>query len=374
MFAIRLLRMESNSPWGFRLAGGREYGQPLSIMRVTPGSLAERGGLQTNDRVLRIGNKDAQVLTHQEAQQAVVNCRNELDLDVIREDNKPMAAQPQLTEDKWGPPMLAGGSGFTSPPPHQRLESGSSFDSSSNFSTPRQSTVTAPKPCYAQEEMPMPKLSQENPAPMPKRAPPPKNVRGSGRRGQTVQRQSVSSAGQPPLCGGCGVLIRGPFLLALDKAFCPNHFLCSVCNRGLEDCGFVEEDGKLYCEADYARLLAPNCARCGQVALGQIVKALDRTWHPHCFLCTHCRAPLQGQDFHVEDGAPYCQSDWQELFKTKCTGCKFPIEPCDRFIDALGGQFHAECFVCATCQCGLEGKPFQTRDNKAYCKKHTRAF
>lgn len=39
-------------------------------------------------------------------------------------------------------------------------------------------------------------------------------------------------------------------------------------------------------------------------------------------------------------------TDWQRLFQTKCTGCTFPVEPGDRWIEALDANWHSECFVC----------------------------
>ena len=39
--------------------------------------------------------------------------------------------------------------------------------------------------------------------------------------------------------------------------------------------------------------------------------------------------------------------DWAQLFQTKCYGCQFPIEPGDRWVEALGQNWHSECFNCS---------------------------
>ena len=41
-------------------------------------------------------------------------------------------------------------------------------------------------------------------------------------------------------------LCRGPFITALGKTWCPNHFVCSMdsCRQSLQDVGFVEEKSK----------------------------------------------------------------------------------------------------------------------------------
>ena len=63
---------------------------------------------------------------------------------------------------------------------------------------------------------------------------------------------------------------RGPFVLALDKSWCPDHFVCSNpnCLAPLVDTGFVEEDGQLFCERDYQQYFAPRCHKCGQAIMG----------------------------------------------------------------------------------------------------------
>ena len=63
---------------------------------------------------------------------------------------------------------------------------------------------------------------------------------------------------------------RGPFVLALDKTWCPNHFVCANphCKCDLVGIGFVEEGGQLFCERDYEQYFAPRCAKCGGSIMG----------------------------------------------------------------------------------------------------------
>ena len=66
------------------------------------------------------------------------------------------------------------------------------------------------------------------------------------------------------VCNNC----RGPFVLALNKSWCPNHFTCSKCNSELVNMGFVELNGSIYCENDYESFFAPKCAKCRQAIIG----------------------------------------------------------------------------------------------------------
>lgn len=53
------------------------------------------------------------------------------------------------------------------------------------------------------------------------------------------------------------------------------------------------------------------------------MNALDKTWHPACFVCAECGCAISSGAFHVEDGLPYCMKGKADiLFKSclfKCT-------------------------------------------------------
>lgn len=59
-------------------------------------------------------------------------------------------------------------------------------------------------------------------------------------------------------------LYRGPFITALGRIWCPEHFICvnATCRRPLQDIGFVEENGQLYCEFCFEQYIAPACDKC----------------------------------------------------------------------------------------------------------------
>jgi hypothetical protein len=192
-----------------------------------------------------------------------------------------------------------------------------------------------------------------------------------GRAGE-AKSMPAAGGGRIPVCNTCHVQIRGPFISALEKTWCPSHFICAnpQCGAELINVGFVEEEGQLYCETDYEKFLAPRCGKCGNAIVGEVVNALKDTFHMNCFLCVQCKQPIGTGSFHIEDGKVYCPKDWAQMFQTKCYGCQFPIEPGDRWVEALNENWHSECFNCSTCQCNLEGQPFFAKQGKPYCKKH----
>ncbi|KAI6229614.1 PDZ and LIM domain protein Zasp [Aphelenchoides besseyi] len=185
--------------------------------------------------------------------------------------------------------------------------------------------------------------------------------------------QLLNHTGQTPRCEFCNKDISGSFVLATGKTWCQEHFRCAnaICNRQLLDCGFVEEDGKKYCEKCFETLIAPACAKCGLPITADCLNALQRQWHPECFTCQHCRRPFGNTAFYLENGQPYCEKDWNQLFTTKCVSCKFPIEAGDRWIEAIGSAFHSNCFNCHSCNVNLEGQNFYARDGHPFCRAHS---
>ncbi|XP_062991952.1 PDZ and LIM domain protein 5 [Elgaria multicarinata webbii] len=186
-----------------------------------------------------------------------------------------------------------------------------------------------------------------------------------------IQRAEHIPAGKrTPMCAQCNQVIRGPFLVALGKSWHPEEFNCAHCKTSMAYIGFVEEKGALYCEGCYEKFFAPECARCQRKILGEVINALKQTWHGSCFVCVACHKPIRNNVFHLEDGDPYCETDYYALFGTMCHGCEFPIEAGDRFLEALGSTWHDTCFVCSVCCESLEGQSFFSKKDKPLCKKH----
>lgn len=102
------------------------------------------------------------------------------------------------------------------------------------------------------------------------------------------------------------------------------------------------------------------------------LKAMGKTFHPECFVCAYCGKIFANSPFYLEDGLPYCEEDWNELFTTKCVSCGFPIEAGDRWVEALNNNYHSQCFNCTLCKNNLEGKGFFVKAGKPFCKSHAR--
>nr|CAI5847512.1 unnamed protein product [Callosobruchus analis] len=194
------------------------------------------------------------------------------------------------------------------------------------------------------------------------------------RRGRGVLNAAALAGARIPLCASCSMQIRGPFITALGKIWCPNHFICATpsCRRPLQDLGFVEEKGQLYCEYCFEKYLAPTCAKCSTKIKTDCLKAIGKNFHPECFNCVYCGKLFGNSSFFIEDGSPYCEADWNELFTTKCFACGFPVEAGDRWVEALNNNYHSQCFNCTMCKKNLEGQSFFAKGGRPFCKNHAR--
>ncbi|XP_065207620.1 PDZ and LIM domain protein Zasp isoform X5 [Planococcus citri] len=195
------------------------------------------------------------------------------------------------------------------------------------------------------------------------------------RRGKGVWNpQNQTPGARIPLCAQCSSQIRGPFITALGKIWCPEHFICvnKTCRRSLLDIGFVEEPSGLHCEYCFEKYLAPTCGKCSRKIKGDCLNAIGKHFHPECFVCAYCNKLFGNSPFFLEEGLPYCENDWNELFTTKCFACGFPIEAGDRWVEALNNNYHSPCFNCTTCKSNLEGQSFYAKGGRPFCKSHAR--
>nr|XP_049703021.1 PDZ and LIM domain protein Zasp isoform X6 [Helicoverpa armigera] len=274
--------------------------------------------------------------------------------------------------------------------------SSSLFSPSSNLSGPKpfgSSIGSAYSPSLSPRSAPMsPARPVAAPAPAPVSAPQPAapfapsssvgaaargktfGVSSAPKRGRGVLNKAALPGSRVPLCASCNGHIRGPFITALGRIWCPEHFICvnATCRRPLQDIGFVEENGQLYCEFCFEQYIAPACDKCHAKIKGDCLNAIGKHYHPECFNCVYCGKLFGNNPFFLEDGLPYCEADWNDLFTTKCFACGFPVEAGDRWVEALNNNYHSQCFNCTVCKKNLEGQSFFAKGGRPFCKTHAR--
>ncbi|XP_043646808.1 fibrous sheath CABYR-binding protein isoform X4 [Drosophila teissieri] len=84
---IKMCRFD-NVPWGFRLVGGADYDYPLTVVKVTEGSIADEAGLRVEDIIVRINDTAATPLTHDESHRLIMNSGSVFYFGVYRENEE----------------------------------------------------------------------------------------------------------------------------------------------------------------------------------------------------------------------------------------------------------------------------------------------
>ncbi|XP_063347298.1 PDZ and LIM domain protein 7 isoform X4 [Pelmatolapia mariae] len=353
--------LSGSPPWGFRLQGGKDFNMPLTVSRLTPGGKAAQAAIDVGDWVVAIGDANAEEMTHVEAQNKIREAAGSLTLTLSRPSKAGGDQKMEAHYNLEPTPSPAKAQAANKPD-----ESTSAAAAAPKISAPSCRPPWVSDPNFADRFRPD-KVStvvtqHQKPA-----QPTPMESRSSILQ---AAQQAPEDSGRTPICGACNKIIRGRYLVALGRSWHPEEFTCSQCKAVLEEGGFFEERGAVYCTKCHDNRYAPNCAKCKKKIIGEIMHALKMTYHVQCFKCAACKNPIRNQAFYMEEGEPYCERDYEKMFGTKCHGCDFKIDAGDRFLEALGYSWHDTCFVCALCQINLEGKTFYSKKDKPLCKGH----
>lgn len=116
---------------------------------------------------------------------------------------------------------------------------------------------------------------------------------------------SVRKKRAPKLCTACTKPIARDGRLAMGKPWHHDCFKCSHCHQVLEE--FIERDGRPLCVADFNSLYGNRCGGCGEIIQGQYIQAMNRYWHAGHFRCCVCNSNIQG-GFIERDDKPLCGS------------------------------------------------------------------
>lgn len=153
----------------------------------------------------------------------------------------------------------------------------------------------------------------------------------------------------------------------------PQCFLCAQCFQQFPDGVFYEYDGRKYCEHDFNVLFAPCCGRCTEFVVGRVIKAMNASWHPDCFLCELCNCCLADAGFIKNAGRALCREcNAKEkalgMGKYVCHKCHSIIE--EGHIKFKGEAYHPYHFNCHNCEVELNADA-REKGGELYCLRFT---
>jgi len=194
----------------------------------------------------------------------------------------------------------------------------------------------------------------------------------------------ASEKGDPPanVCHTCKEPITNKkFLKVGSLLFHQDHFTCAECKVPLHGKAFKPRDGpeglKFYCIKDYVDKFCPTCKHCGgKITEGRAIQAFGGYYHPEHFVCKICEQPFsESGKYYEHNNDPYCHQHHIEVTRIKCGQCG---EPISKEIDRVAIEdksFHKQCLVCFHCSKPLGDTDTVFQNNsKIYCRDDYLSF
>ncbi|TNM99728.1 PDZ and LIM domain protein 1 [Takifugu rubripes] len=297
--------MQGPGPWGFRLVGGKDFEQPLTISRVTPGSKAAQANLCIGDMILAIDGESTEHMTHLEAQNKIKGCIDEMVLSVDRSEIK-----------LWSPLSSEGGKTH---PYKMNLESEPKEVKHIGSSHNRSALPFGSKVVTNQYNNPAGLYSSENIKDFNSAVDEVKTMATANEANAKAPSEPTQMGQRPPVAADSEV-----YKMLQENQESDEPPRQSASFRVLQE---ILETGDSDKPSGFRSVKAPStkvgssvgntqklpvCDKCGSGIVGAMVKLRDKFRHPECYTCTDCDVNLkQKGHFFVEDKI-FCEKHARE--------------------------------------------------------------
>uniref|UniRef100_A0A8C8HL54 Filamin binding LIM protein 1 n=2 Tax=Oncorhynchus tshawytscha TaxID=74940 RepID=A0A8C8HL54_ONCTS len=209
--------------------------------------------------------------------------------------------------------------------------------------------------------------------------PPEQRTPSSGGEQKEPSQEQLQMVESKEVCGFCRkpVALSETAIEALNRTYHASCFQCRQCHIPLAGKLYYNKAGIPLCEDCYQASLE-LCWACGEVIKDHVIRALERAYHPPCFICATCSQPIGEQRFaQGEVGEVYCLQDYYRKYAPQCSACQQLIIPredgTDSFtVECLGRSFHEDCYRCEVCSTQLSPEPndhgCHPLDERVLCK------
>lgn len=214
----------------------------------------------------------------------------------------------------------------------------------------------------------------------------PKDLEANNEASSTTSQSVVGH------CRKCKEAMRGGDLavvaprFALKDLWHPGCFTCATCEELLVDLTYCIFDDSLHCERHYAEHLKPRCGACDELIFaGQYTKVLDKPiiavmtfipihfqalgkdFHAEHFVCVSCNESLTGSRYVLTDEHPCCIPCYEQNFTHACRVCERRIGLDSKDMSYKDLHWHEDCFKCRRCKTTLVEKPFAAKNSLIFC-------
>ncbi|XP_078119620.1 PDZ and LIM domain protein 3-like isoform X2 [Sander vitreus] len=286
--------LDGPAPWGFRLTGGKDFNQPLTISRVTPGSKAAIANLCAGDVILAIEGVPATDMLHCEAQNKIKEASNRLGLTVERNESRLWS--PRAVEDGKVHPYK-----INLEAEHQEYKpigiahnrKAQPFVAAANIDDTHQvvsSAYNTPIGLYSSGNIQDAMEGQIRGLVIPK----PERTLTSIEDSDVYQMlQNDQAEPQEPRQSGSFKALQ-EFIDSDGTRPIVTRTVKAPTTRPTPPTGNLQK--------------LPVCDKCGNGIVGTVVKARDKYRHPGCFVCSDCDVNLKQKGYFFVEGQLYCET------------------------------------------------------------------
>ncbi|XP_075072624.1 PDZ and LIM domain protein 1 isoform X3 [Mixophyes fleayi] len=327
--ATKRIIIAGPAPWGFRLVGGKDFDQPLTISRVSPGSKAALADLSIGDVVISIDGENTDGMTHLEAQNKIKGCEDELSLTINRTESKIWS--PLVTEEGKANPYKMN---LASNPQEVKQigiahnRSAMPFTAASASSTPKVITAQYNNPAglYSTDNIQTFNSTLETKSsgvPVPSKVaekPQPTNTRHVDTDSEVYKMlQENQESDEPPRQSASFLVLQE--ILETDETdfegtepFFTGPTAGQIIEPGEKPSGFrsVRAPATKVAASVGSGQKLPICDHCGSGIVGVFVKIRDKPRHPECYVCSDCGVNLKQKGHFFVEEKMFCEKHARE--------------------------------------------------------------
>jgi len=107
-----------------------------------------------------------------------------------------------------------------------------------------------------------------------------------------------------------------------------------------------------------------TCFKCNQELGNKLMNAMGHNWHPECFVCFACQKPFKNSQYTVFEAEAFCDESCVEA--SVCDQCQKLIK--SEFVTANEKRYHLGCFTCEVCSVPFPNGEYTLQEGVAVCK------
>ncbi|KAK7929487.1 hypothetical protein WMY93_005882 [Mugilogobius chulae] len=281
---------------GFRLSGGKDFNQPLTISRITPGSKASLANLCAGDVIVAIEGVPASDMLHCEAQNKIKESTNQLHLTVERNDARLWS--PRVVQDGKAHPFkmnLEAEQQEYKPIGTGHNRKAQPFIAAANIDDTRQvvsASYNTPIGLYSSGNIQDAMEGQIRGLVHPRQVSPRTLTNIEESDVYRMLQQDHEEPLEPRQSGSFRAL---------------QEFVDSDGTRPIVTRSVKAPTTKAHAPSGNLQKL-PVCDKCGNGIVGTVVKVRDKYRHPGCFVCSDCDMNLKQKGYFFVEGQLYCET------------------------------------------------------------------